>query len=386
MAGVTEQCPWCGHAISRAKFDEIQAKIREDEQKKLEAAKQTLREQLEAKHRLALANEKRAAEKRANDEAAKKITAITAERDRNAQKVKELSVREAEIKKQAQDAAELRVRQEVVRQRQILEKDRDQSLLKKQAEFTRERERYQKKIKEMERQLQRKTANEMGDGAEIDLFEALRDAFTTDKITRVPKGQAGADILHEVLYKGQVCGRIIIDSKNRQGWQDGFITKLRADQIAAKADHAILSASVFRSGQKELFVEDGIIVVSPARVVHIIELLRAALLRMHTLGLSAKERSNKMTELYKLLTSPDHKQKFAELGRLADDLSELDVEEAKEHQRVWKKRGSAVTRVKNILRQIDTDVSAIIEGEADSFDTLPAAKESLVTGQARRSA
>lgn len=174
----------------------------------------------------------------------------------------------------------------------------------------------------MERQLQRKTANEMGDGAEIDLFEALRDAFTTDKITRVPKGQAGADILHEVLYKGQVCGRIIIDSKNRQGWQDGFITKLRADQIAAKADHAILSASVFRSGQKELFVEDGIIVVSPARVVHIIELLRTTLLRMHTLGLSAKERSSKMTELYKLITSTDHKQKVDELGRLADDLSE----------------------------------------------------------------
>lgn len=145
MASVTEQCPWCGHVISRAKFEEIQAKIREDEQKKLEAAKQTLREQLEARHRLALANEKRAAEKRASDEATKKITAITAERDRNAQKVKELTVREAEIKKQAQDAAELRVRQEVAHQRQILEKDRDQSLLKKQAEFTRERERYQKK-------------------------------------------------------------------------------------------------------------------------------------------------------------------------------------------------------------------------------------------------
>src|ERR1700730_18074129 len=188
MAGVTEQCPWCGHIISRAKFEEIQAKIREDEQTKLQAAKTALRLELEEKHRQALAVEKRAAEKRANDEAAKKIAAITAERDLNAKKVRELAAREADIKKQAQQAADTRLQQEIARQRQILEKDRDLSLLKKQAEFNREREGYQKNMKEMERQLQRKTANEMGDGAEIDLFETLRDAFTTDRITRVAKG------------------------------------------------------------------------------------------------------------------------------------------------------------------------------------------------------
>ena len=73
MTGTTEQCPWCGHIISRAKFEEIQAKIREDEQTKLQAAKTALRLELEEKHRQALAVERRAAEKRANDEAAKKI-------------------------------------------------------------------------------------------------------------------------------------------------------------------------------------------------------------------------------------------------------------------------------------------------------------------------
>jgi hypothetical protein len=385
MTGTTEQCPWCGHTISRARFEEIQTKIREDERTKLEAAKAALRLDLEEKHRRALVAEKRAAEKRANDEAAKKIAAITAERDLNAKKVQELAARESDIRKKAQQDADTRLQQETGRLRQILEKDRDSSLLKKQAEFNREREGYQKKMKEMERQLQRKTANEMGDGAEIDLLEALRDAFATDKITPVAKGQTGADILHEILYKGQVCGRIIIDSKNRKAWQDGFITKLRADQIAAKADHAILSTNVFKSGKKELFVENGVIAVSPARVVYIIELLRAAILRMHTLGLSAKERAGKMAELYKLITSSEYTHKFEELGRLAEDLSELDVEETKEHQRVWKKRGSTVTRLKNVLRHIDTEVSAILEG-GDNFQTVPAGKENLANGQARRSA
>lgn len=121
------------------------------------------------------------------------------------------------------------------------EKDRDTAVLKVQAEFNRERESFQGKIKEMERQLLKKTSQDLGEGAEIDLYETLREAFPDDRITRVQKGQPGADIHHEVMYKGQSCGKIVIDSKNRHGWQNGFVTKLRQDQTEAGAEHAILS-------------------------------------------------------------------------------------------------------------------------------------------------
>ena len=320
------------------------------------------RKRLEEKFRHDLAAASRTTEKRVKEETEKKITAIVAERNLNAKKVKELEAREAQIKKQAQQEADGRFRKDLGQQRQVLEKDRDQALLKQQAGFTREREGYHKKMKDMERQVQRKTANEIGDGAEIDLFEALRDAFPGDKITRIPKGQSGADIQHEVLYKGQVCGRIIVHSKNRQGWQNAFLTKLRADRVSADADHAILSTTVFPSGKKELYIEGGVIVVSPGRVVHIVELLRNAVVRMHTLGLSLRQRASKVNQLYKFMTSQEYLQRFTELGRLADDISDLDVEETKEHQRVWKRRGATVTRLKNVLREIDTDVSAILEG------------------------
>ena len=92
-----------------------------------------------------------------------------------------------------------------------------------------------------------------------------------------------------------------------------------------------------------------------------------------------------MAELYKLITSSEYAHQFDELGRLAEGLSELDVEETKEHQRVWKKRGSTVVRLKNVLRQIDTEVSAILEG-GDNFQTVSAGKENPANGQARRSA
>jgi len=68
------------------------------------------------------------------------------------------------------------------------------------------------------RQQQRATADELGEGAEADAYEALRDAFKRDDIARIKRGQPGADIRHRAMYKGDVCGTIMIDSKNRQGW------------------------------------------------------------------------------------------------------------------------------------------------------------------------
>src|SRR5215470_17834547 len=80
-----EHCPWCGHQISRAKFLEIEGKIRDQELKKAEEAEGRLKEQFERQ----LAAEKQAAEKRATELATKQLTAITAERDEAVKKAQE---------------------------------------------------------------------------------------------------------------------------------------------------------------------------------------------------------------------------------------------------------------------------------------------------------
>lgn len=240
------------------------------------------------------------------------------------------------------------------------------ALLKQEAAFHREREANQRRVAVLQQQLQKKTANELGDGAEIDIGEALRAAFRNDRITPVPKGEEGADFLHEVLHKGQVCGRTIIESKNHRGWKNAFVAKLRRDQVEAGAEHAILATTAFPAGKKELCIESGVIVVSPAHVIYIAELLRQAMLAMYVRGLSVKERANKMSKLYSLITSESYIRRFAEVGKLADDILQLDVDEKKEHDRVWKKRGTWAMQVKSILREIDTDVAAVIEGENES--------------------
>jgi hypothetical protein len=414
-----EQCPLCGTELSVVKFREIQSKVREEERRwiaDVEQATLAARQNLEQKFKLDLEKQKIAAEKKAAEEAGQEIKKVAAERDQAAKKLKEVEAREQETRKQAEkeiarqkqaaekkanEEAEARVKKlaaerdqiakklkdsqereedlikraqqdadkqkqkELAELRQAFEKDKTLTLLKQQSEFNRERESLQKKMQLMDKQLQKKTANELGDGGEIDVFESLKGAFPKDEIERIRKGQPGADILHEVFYKGESCGKIILDSKNRQSWQNGFVTKLRQDQVEAGAEHAILATTIFPAGKRDLCVLSDVIVIAPAGVVHMVQVLRRAMIALRVMGLSMKERSSKMARLYDLVRSESYSRRFSEAGRIAQDILELDVQEKKAHDNVWKKRGTLATRINYVLREVETEVAAVIEGGDD---------------------
>src|SRR5215469_4750059 len=102
---------------------------------------------------------------------------------------------------------------------------------------------------------------------------------------------------------------------------------------------------------------------------------------MHVRGLRMKERAGKMGKLYKLVTSDAYGRKFSEAGRLAQEILDLDVQEKKAHDNTWKKRGAFAIRINNVLREIETDVAAVIEGEdepADFNEAAPPAKMASV--------
>jgi len=432
-----EQCPLCGTELSQTKFREIKAKLRAEDDKRADeiaSAKATLRQSFQHELRKQLDDQRRSVEKKLREEAAQilekaisdkgeletklkdsevriaeiesntkteiekaklladkkarlevkresaaQIRKLQAECDSATKQLDEAKKREAQVREQAKVQAQTEAQKQLLEQRQALEKDRTSALLKQQADFNRDRDSLQKKVKMLEHQLEKKTANELGDGGEVNVFEALRDAFQGDRITRIPKGENGADILHEVQYKGECCGRIVTDSKNRQSWQNVFVSKLRQDKVEADAEHAILATTVFPAGKKELCIESGIVVVSPARVVYITEILRSAMVTMHVKGLSLKERSNKMSQLYFLITSDAYSKKFGEAERLTQDILDLDVQEQKDHRNVWMKRGTLGTRLKNVLREVETDVAAIIEADGEP-QTQPFAQRAVAAG------
>jgi hypothetical protein len=301
MADKVERCPWCGSKISHEKFLEVQQAIREEERRKLAAAVDLVKKEVE--------------------------------------------------KQRKQELAEVR---------QILQKDRDAALAKREAEFAREREALQKKIVEISRRVS-KGGELVADGSEIDLYDELRGAFPEDHLSRRGSG----NFLLDVQYKKKSAGKLLIAAKPRAAWQQAFVTKLRQEQSEAGADHAILATAVFPAGKKELFVDGGVIVVAPARVRAIVEVLRKALVAMHVAKLSDAERTDKLNRLFKFMTSPAFKRRLAEASDLTTEALQIDVDEKRSHDLVWRKRGTVLTRIRQVLRDIDTDVSAIVESREE---------------------
>jgi len=218
----------------------------------------------------------------------------------------------------------------------------------------------QTELQDMQRKLEGKSAHELGEGSEIDLYQELRAAFEFDRIQRVPKGVNGADVIQEVVHNGKVCGKIIFDAKNRDAWQNAFASKLRADKLAQGADHAILSSNKFPRDKSQIHCQDGVIVANPMRVVAIVEILRDQLVRMHELRVSNEERGSKTVELYAFITSEQFRQLVEQVEAQAGKMLDLDTKEQEAHRRVWDQRNKLIRAVQKAKSDLSFEVDRII--------------------------
>ncbi len=377
-----ERCPVCGQLIPHEKFQEIHERIVANERKRSVEFDRRLEEQVgrekaladaNAKAQIAKArkeaasaveNAKRVAEAklRAAGEAARKATEATLKpKLEEAQKSKKAAEKRLETLATSQQTVLNRRLQE---QRIALEKDKAAAVNAEKSKIFNEKLRLEQKLQLMERQLQNKTAGELGEGAEIDLFEALRGRFPQDEITRVGKGNEGADIIHKVVDGHRVCGSIVYDSKNRNAWRSDYVSKLRRDQLAAKADHAVLATRVFPAGTRQLHTQDGVIVANPARALVIVEMLRKHIVQVHTLRLSAESRHDKMVTLYEFITSERCAQLMEQIETQTDDMLEIDVSEKKAHDSTWKRRGELIRSVQKIQVELSTEIDRIVGAPA----------------------
>jgi hypothetical protein len=337
------------------------------------------------------------AEERVRAEAEAKLAAVSTELDQAATQLRESEEREAVLRQQAVAEAEERVRAEAEAKlaavsteldqaatrlgeaeakyqkdlsqlRSALEQDRDSQLAKLASQHNEESVQLLEKVNTLTKQLEHKNSSELGEGAAVDVYEALRDNFEADNISRIHKGRPGADIIHKISHNSRECGSIIFDSKNRQAWRDSYLVKLREDQVAIKAEHAILVTNFFPQGKKELYIDPatGIIVVSHARVIEIVNIVRSFMVQIHRQGLSLEQRTEKKERLYEYLTSEDYRQNITEASRLSNEIAELDVEEKKVHDKVWEKRGSLQRKLHHAIRQIGAEVNAVLDGKRDS--------------------
>jgi len=312
------RCPYCGQPISRKQYREIRAQIEAQETARVAQVEQALKDRFAEQIKLFKANQ------------------------------------EATIKQRLQA------------QSQNFERAKAQAVAAERTKAYAERMRLDTQLQELQRRLQRKTANELGEEGEVDLFEALRHEFPGDTITRVAKGVLGADIIHRIVHNGTVIGTIVLDSKNTSRFLSRYVTKLRADQLREQADQAILSTTAFPPGARQLFLQDNVIVAAPARVAVIVHLVRRQIVHMHVQRVGNEARQEKAEALRRYIVSPVGRDQLDRIIGLTDDLTALDASETKAHQQVWRKRADIIKAIRDAKDQFSDAIDSIIGTAARS--------------------
>jgi hypothetical protein len=258
-------------------------------------------------------------------------------------------------KREAAKAVEATVAARLRAQREADEKKLTEAVAAERSRAYEERMRLDGQLADLQRQIQRRTAGDLGNEAEVDLFELLKTEFPDDEIVRVARGVAGPDIVHRIAG----CGAVIIyDSKNHKSWATRWTTKLRDDMklVSPPAEHAVLvvSPTAFPKGEHHgLLFRDSVMIVTSTRVIPVVHLMRRQAIQAHALRLSHEQRDEKTTKLFVLLTS----NRIADLWERHSEALRglLDIERADERHQ-GKTRAQRVELVNSIRSMIHDDL------------------------------
>ena len=388
-ATMEDTCPWCGQPIAHEKFIEIKARIRANERARTRDLERRLRDeqdavlaqvQAAAELQINKANklfEAQAAEARRKADAAIKAankqvqSLVRAARDEERKKsraaVVAASAETARLRAEAdQRLAEQRAHDDDVlkarlrEQRDALDKATVEAINAEKAKAFTDRQKLEARLAQLQRQVAHNAAAELGECAELNLYEQLRDEFPGDTIVSVKRGQPGADLVHTVIENGRECGHIVYDSKSRAAWRNSYVSRLLDDKIAAKADHAVLVTRVFPAGQAQLYVQDGVIVANPARVLALVQMIRKHVVQQATLRLSDEARAENTMRLYDFITSDRCSVLLEQIGTVSDKLLDLDVKEHRAHTATWKQRGQLIREIQQARGTLVTEIDLVL--------------------------
>ncbi len=415
MTESTIACPQCSHKIELTSSlkDSLAAPLLADAQKQFEerlALKDTdieqreasLREQQQAIKAAQQAIDKQVEEKldaeRANvakQEADKAKRAaqldIQAEKDKAVELQELLSQRDQKLEEARKQQADF-----LKQQRALEEKEREVELtIQKQVTATlgQERTKMQQevtaaselKLREKEEQMEsmKRTIEELkkkgergsqqlqGEVVEMQLEEELQARFSHDVITPVPKGEHGGDVLQTVCQvTGIECGKILWETKRTKNWTEGWLSKLRDDQRAAKAEIALMMSYALPADVQTFDQRDGVWICAPQYAVPLVTALRHTLLEVANSKQSQVGQKSKMELVYAYLTGPQFRHRVEAIIEKFDDMQADLVKEKRFTQKQWAKRETQMQGVLDSTIGMYGDLQGIAGKALQEIDGL----------------
>jgi hypothetical protein len=204
----------------------------------------------------------------------------------------------------------------------------------------------QRTIEELKHKAERGSQQLQGEVQELELETLLRTKFPFDGIEPVPKGEFGGDIVQSVRSQGgQFSGTILWEAKRTRNWSDAWLTKLREDQRAAKAEICVLVSSVLPKGVETFNLVDGVWVTHPRCVLPVAAVLRDTLLQVALARQASAGQQSKTEMVYQYLTGPRFRQRIEAIVEAFSSMQEDLDRERKVITKQWAKREEQIERV-----------------------------------------
>lgn len=200
------------------------------------------------------------------------------------------------------------------------------------------------------------------DGLEFEhkLVSRLQREFPKDKIEH--KGQGG-DILHYVIFNGEIAGMIIYECKRCPSIKSDHVQQAHVAKQTRKAHFAVLVTTGKRRGFTGLCMDRGVLVVSPLGTIALASLLREHLIEMQRSNIAIERRAAIAQELVNFITSPDFKNPIEEIIRTSAQLQDILKDEVRSHQRTWNKRWEHYQIVQWDASSIQANLRSVLHGE-----------------------
>ncbi len=398
------KCPNCGHsfdveeAISgkleahfRAeyerrvaeqadRFNEEKRKL-EEERKQLSALRENQEAMLKAELAKALDNEKAKIEQSAGEKYEEQIKALREENEKR--KTENKSLKEKEVALMRQEAA-LKEKQEEFElqvERQILEKQKEieeRARAKERESFELEKIKLLKQIddnkklaEEMKRKAEQGSMQLQGEVQELALEDLLSRIYPFDRIQEVPKGMRGADSIQTVVNSmQQECGSIVYESKRTKSFAGDWIDKLKQDQMACKADIAVLVTETMPGDMDRFGERDGVWVCGFHEVGSLSFVLREMLIKTHSVRKSQENKGDKMELLYSYLTSNEFVQNIRRIVENFDSMIGQLNSEKKAMLKIWKEREKQIWVVQENISALFGSIKGIAGKDLEASNVL----------------
>jgi len=310
------------------------------------------------------------------------MTAILAERDQKLAAAQQAQAEAIKKQRELDDAkreldlsVEKRVQESLATAREQAKREAETDLKMKMAEKEQTITAMQRQIEDLKRRAEQGSQQLQGEVQELEIEAILKQSFPGDLFTPVAKGEFGGDVVHAVARgEGQPCGTILWESKRTKHWSDGWLSKLRDDQRAAKADLAVIVTQALPKGVETFGHVEGVWVTGTRTFVPLAIALRHTLLELALARQAGEGQQTKMELVYQYLTGHRFRQRVTAIIEKFEEMQADLCKERSTMTKLWAKREMQIQSVLAATAGMYGDLQGIAGQAIETIDALDISK------------